>query len=114
MAATMSEDEESRVMKLEFQWLLEKQVPSILRKVESVLKACDEKFNNNPQKKTDNGSEKPDKFLLKTPSIDVLKGYVTVNGDSITNAELKLKVPKIANGNIHTYIKEGLPWRLSQ
>ena len=28
--------------------------------------------------------------------------------------DLKLKVPKIANGNIHTYIKEGLPWRLSQ
>ena len=23
-------------------------------------------------------------------------------------------MPKIANGNIHTYIKEGLPWRLSQ
>lgn len=43
-----------------------------------------------------------------------MKGYVKVDGDSITNAELKLKVPKIANGNIHTFIKEGLPWRLSQ
>ncbi|XP_028400738.1 protein rogdi homolog [Dendronephthya gigantea] len=114
MAATTSEEEELRVMRLELQWLLEKQVPSILRKVESVLKACDETFNEKPQKKSEDGSEKPDKFLLKTPSIDVLKGYVTVNGDSITNAELKLKVPKIANGNIHTYIKEGHPWRLSQ
>ena len=91
MAETMSEEDELRVMKLEFQWLLEKQVPSILRKVESVLKACDEKFNSKPRMKSDNSSEKPDKFLLQTRSIDVLKGYVRVSGVSISNAVSKTK-----------------------
>ncbi len=61
-----------------------------------------------------------EKFVLSSPSTapaDQLKVMVTLAGDSITHADIALKLPRPGNAKDlyhNTGIREDLPWRLQQ
>ncbi|KXJ29202.1 protein rogdi homolog isoform X1 [Exaiptasia diaphana] len=112
----MADDEELKVMKLEFDWLLKEHLPKVLNQMDAILQECLKwlqfsSLSSNPQGDT----PKPqDYFMLSTPSADLLKGYVAVEGDDISKGDLKFKLPKVSTSGFRVFIRENHPWKLQQ
>ncbi|XP_032238484.1 protein rogdi homolog isoform X2 [Nematostella vectensis] len=59
-------------------------------------------------------SKPQDYFMLSTPSTDFLKGYVAVEGEDISKADLKFKLPKVSSSGFRVFIRDDMPWKLKQ
>ncbi|XP_065054184.1 protein rogdi homolog isoform X2 [Rhopilema esculentum] len=45
---------------------------------------------------------------------DIVKGLISIAGDSVVKADLKFKIPKLSNGTFGTFIFDQFPWKLQQ
>jgi len=112
MSSNLTDDEDC-MLNLEFEWLLKDEVPSILSQLKDILQVCLKKFNvqgNWPNR----SSYKVDNYLLSLPNSDIVRGLISVTGDSVVKADLKFKIPKLSNGTFSTYIYDQFPWKLQQ
>eukprot|EP00794_Sanderia_malayensis_P013766 gene13766-15207_t len=99
--------------KLEFQWLLKEEVPSVLSQLKGTLEGCLQKFKSRGNN-VHGTVYKADNFLLSLPNSDIVKGLISIAGDSVIKADLKFKIPKLSNGTFGTFIFEHFPWKLQQ
>ena len=107
------DDEEGRALRLEFNWILQNEVPSILKQLKNIVKNSLHKFKS-PSTPGQTHLTKPDNFILSIPNSDAVKGLISIAGDCVIKAEFKFKFPKIPNGTFGTFIFEQCPWRLQQ
>nr|XP_058963972.1 protein rogdi homolog [Pocillopora verrucosa] len=118
--AEVLEDEDMQVLRLEFEWLLREHVPKVLIQLGNILQECSKclKLTSVPSKGPTGelqGEIKPqDYFMLSTPNSDALKGYVAVEGENISKADLKFKLPKVSSSGFRVFVRERLPWKLKQ
>ncbi|KAM7438093.1 hypothetical protein ABFA07_012397 [Porites harrisoni] len=116
----MEEDEDIRVLRLEFEWLLREHVPKVLAQLGSILQECSKclKLSSIPPKgptgEIQGEIKTQDYFMLSTPNSDMLKGYVAVEGENISKADLKFKLPKVSSSGFRVFVRERLPWKLKQ
>lgn len=95
-------------------------MPKVLTQLGSIVQECSKclKLSSLPSKGPTGeiqGEIKPqDYLLLSTPNSDTLKGYVAVEGENISKADLKFKLPKVSSSGFRVFIRERLPWKLNQ
>lgn len=105
--------------RLEFEWLLREHVPKVLVQLSNILQECLKclKLSHvNPEGPTGEtqGDVKPqDYFILSSPN-DTLKGYVAVEGENISKADFKFKLPKISSSGFSVSVRDRSPWKLKQ
>lgn len=104
------EKEEALNLQKEFEWVLHKEVHAALEQIHQVLVECAHRFP--VQLYGRDNSNKQDKFQLTVPP-DQLKCSAVLTGDSITHAEISIKVIRTANF-IKTHILGEHPWKLQQ
>eukprot|EP00095_Tigriopus_kingsejongensis_P000876 maker-scaffold389_size186684-snap-gene-0.29 protein:Tk00876 transcript:maker-scaffold389_size186684-snap-gene-0.29-mRNA-1 annotation:"rogdi" len=117
---SLEEDDEERLelvsLEREFHWLLKNEVHNVLKELLVVLTECVRRF---PMSLC-NIEKVPlfEKYLLNTPSTtppDQVKVVVTLNGDSISHADINLKLPRPGKDLYqNSTIREDAPWRLQQ
>ncbi|XP_068749752.1 protein rogdi homolog isoform X2 [Montipora capricornis] len=118
--AAAEEEEDIRVLRLEFEWLLREHVPKVLTQLGSILQECSKclKLSSTNLKgstgETQGDIKTQDYFMLSTPNSDTLKGYVAVEGENISKADLKFKIPKASSSGFRVFIQEQSPWKLKQ
>jgi len=98
----------------EFDWLLDTEVPSVLAQLRAAVREAAAKF---PVPVGEHNAERPDladKFVLT--NTDQLKVVVTLTGDSISAADINLKLPRPHGKDAYhnTGVREDLPWKLQQ
>merc|ERR1712059_189991 len=84
--------EEVASLQREFDWILSVEVASVLAQLRAAVKECAIKF---PVPVGEVNTERPnmsDKFVLVTT--DQVKVVVTLTGDSISSADINLKLPR--------------------
>ncbi|KAF2897856.1 hypothetical protein ILUMI_08307 [Ignelater luminosus] len=108
---TDCEKEEALNLQKEFEWVLHQEVHTALDQIHQILVECARRFpvalygNDN--------SPKQDKFVLSVPP-DQLKCVVTLHGDSISHADITIKVQRQQMTIIRTSIISESPWKLQQ
>ncbi|KAB7499508.1 Protein rogdi [Armadillidium nasatum] len=103
------------VLQHEFDWLLTEEVPRTFNQVMQILKDCCTHFPV-PLCGHD-AAAKQEKYIMSTPSHttqDQVKCVVTVNGDTISQADMSLKIAKHANQIHRTSVTPEAPWRIQQ
>jgi len=111
--------EEIESLQREFEWVLTTEVKSVLKQLKAAVKECANKF---PIAVGPIGAENlpvVEKFILTAPSTspsDQLKVIISVTGDSITQADINLKLPRPHGKDAYhnTTVREDVPWRLQQ
>jgi len=111
--------EEVESLQREFEWVLTTEVKTVLKQLRAAVKECGSKF---PVSVGLIGQDKPpvvEKFVLSAPSTapaDQLKVIITVTGDSISQADINLKLPRPHGKDAYhnTTVREDVPWRLQQ
>ena len=106
--------EELASLQREFDWVLGVEVNTVLDQLRAAVKECAAKF---PIPVGDHNAERPhqtDKFVLT--HTDQLKVVVTLTGDSISAADINLKLPRPHSKDVYhnTGVREDLPWMLQQ
>jgi len=106
--------EELETLQREFDWLLSQEVPAVLSQLREAVTECASKF---PVPVGSHNADRPnssDKFVLTTT--DQLKVVVTLTGDSISAAEINLKLPRphAKDAYHNTGVREDVPWKLQQ
>jgi hypothetical protein len=106
--------EELESLQREFDWLLSQEVPAVLSQLREAVTECASKF---PVPVGSHNADRPnssDKFVLTTT--DQLKVVVTLTGDSISAAEVNLKLPRphAKDAYHNTGVREDVPWKLQQ
>ncbi|XP_063228496.1 protein rogdi isoform X2 [Bacillus rossius redtenbacheri] len=97
--------------KMEFEWILHQEVHSVLTQLHTILLECVQRFPVT-RLSNDNNPNKMEKFVLSSPP-DV-KCVVTLAGDSITSAEINVKVQRQQMVLYRTTILSENPWKLQQ
>ncbi|XP_031557362.1 protein rogdi homolog [Actinia tenebrosa] len=114
----MADEEELKVMKLEFDWLLREHVPKVLRHMDAILQECLMWLQFSSVSTSNKGQGDPPKpqdyFMLSTPNADLLKGYIAIEGEDISKADIKFRLPKVSNSGFRVFIRDSHPWRLQQ
>jgi len=113
------EIEEIESLQREFEWVLSSEVKSVLKQLKAAVKECGNRF---PVAVGHIGSDRMplvEKFVLTAPSTapaDQLKVIITVTGDSISQADINLKLPRPHGKDAYhnTTVREDVPWRLQQ
>ncbi|GLG97544.1 Protein rogdi [Gryllus bimaculatus] len=106
-----SEKEESANLQMEFEWVLHEEVHAVLSQLHSIVVECARRF---PVPLCGNdGPIKQDKFVLVNPP-EQLKCVVTLTGDSITHADINLRVQRQQNVVYRTAVHHEHPWKLQQ
>eukprot|EP00096_Caligus_rogercresseyi_P010949 TRINITY_DN4146_c0_g1_i1.p2 TRINITY_DN4146_c0_g1~~TRINITY_DN4146_c0_g1_i1.p2 ORF type:complete len:275 (+),score=83.49 TRINITY_DN4146_c0_g1_i1:78-902(+) len=106
----------------EYECFLKVEVSHVLSDLESILHKCASKYPMALPSNILDRKSPPDveKYVLSAPSTnptDQVKVVVTVSGDSITHADINLKLPRLgSNKDLYqnTNIREDHPWRLQQ
>lgn len=108
------EKEEAICLQKEFEWVIKKEVHIILKQLQTILMECSRRF---PLTLFGNeGPYKSDKLILASTQ-DTLKTIVNLNGDSISFADIQLKVHRHHQHQTQTYktsILKEHPWKLHQ
>lgn len=108
--ATASEAERA-VLHEEFQWLLREEVHSVLSHLQDILKEGCKRFVL-PGREED-CQVKQENFILGSSTSDAVKGVLTLNGDTLCQADLHIKLLK-ANQMLHTVFREDKQWKMQQ
>jgi hypothetical protein len=106
--------EELASLQREFDWVLDEEVGTVLGQLKAAIKECANKF---PVPVGEHNADRPhlsDKFVLT--NTDQLKVVVTLTGDSISAADINLKLPRPHAKDVYhnTGVREDLPWNLQQ
>lgn len=106
--------EELATLQREFDWLLSQEVPTVLSQLREAVTECASKFPVPVGVHNADHPNSSDKFVLTTT--DQLKVVVTLTGDSISAAEINLKLPRphAKDAYHNTGVREDVPWKLQQ
>ena len=106
--------EELATLQREFDWLLSQEVPAVLSQLREAVTECASKFPVPVGSHNADCPNSSDKFVLTTT--DQLKVVVTLSGDSISAAEINLKLPRphAKDAYHNTGVREDVPWKLQQ
>ncbi|XP_054848219.1 protein rogdi homolog isoform X2 [Eublepharis macularius] len=98
-------------MEEEFKWLLQEEVHAVLRQLQDILKEASHRFALPVS-----GSEGPIKqenFILGTANADQVKGVLMLQGDTLCQADINLKMPR-NNQLLHFAFRDDKQWKLQQ
>jgi len=107
---------EIETLQREYGWLLKYEVNDIVEQLQGVIAECSKRFPlsvpGHHQAET-----KSEKFVMQntiaaTP--DQIKVVATLTGDSISHADITLKIPKHTQPNHRTIVQNDCQWKLQQ
>nr|CAG4641077.1 EOG090X0AKT [Eulimnadia texana] len=102
-------------LRKEFKWLIKTEVRKVFSQLKEIFEAAARRY---PVTVWENESQvRQEKYIMATStqtSQDNLKCILTITGDSITNADMTLKLHRHPNVVYHTTIGPDNPWRLQQ
>nr|CAG4646459.1 EOG090X0AKT [Macrothrix elegans] len=102
-------------LRQEFKWLIKNEVHKVFGQLKEVLEAAARRY---PTEIIEVETQaRQEKYIMATStqtSQDQLKCILTITGDSITTADMTLKLHKHPNVVYHTTIAPESPWRLQQ
>nr|SVE76551.1 EOG090X0AKT [Daphnia longispina] len=102
-------------LRQEFNWLIKNEVHKVFNQLKEVLEAAARRY---PVEIAEVETQvRQEKYVMATStqtSQDQLKCILTITGDSITSADMTLKLHKHPNVVYHTTIAAESPWRLQQ
>ncbi|MEE6497637.1 hypothetical protein FKM82_002794 [Ascaphus truei] len=110
LAAGTSSAERS-VLEEEFKWLLREEVHAVLRQLQDILKEASRRFTL-PGGAAESPS-KQENFVLGSSSSDQVKGVLTLQGDTLCQAEVNLKMLR-TNQLLHLAFREDKQWKMQQ
>ncbi|XP_068102511.1 protein rogdi homolog isoform X1 [Hyperolius riggenbachi] len=109
--ATAASSAERGVLEEEFKWLLKEEVHSVLKQLQDILKEASRRFTLPGG--TPDGATKQENFVLGSSSTDQVKGVLTLQGDTLCQAEVNIKVLR-ANQLLHFAFREDKQWKMQQ
>ncbi|XP_063791114.1 protein rogdi homolog isoform X3 [Pseudophryne corroboree] len=95
----------------EFQWLLKEEVHSVLKQLKDILKEASRSFTL--PSVTADGATKQENFVLGSSSTDPVKGELTLQGDTLCQAEVNLKVARTSQ-LLHFAFRDDKQWKMQQ
>ncbi|XP_063791113.1 protein rogdi homolog isoform X2 [Pseudophryne corroboree] len=98
-------------MEEEFQWLLKEEVHSVLKQLKDILKEASRSFTL--PSVTADGATKQENFVLGSSSTDPVKGELTLQGDTLCQAEVNLKVARTSQ-LLHFAFRDDKQWKMQQ
>ncbi|KAM3917262.1 protein rogdi homolog [Leptodactylus fuscus] len=110
-AAAAASSAERGVLEEEFKWLLKEEVHSVLKQLQDILKEASRRFTL-PSGAAD-GATKQENFVLGSSSTDQVKGVLTLQGDTLCQAEVNLKVMR-TNQMLHFAFRDDKQWKMQQ
>ncbi|CAJ0954734.1 unnamed protein product [Ranitomeya imitator] len=110
-AAAAASSAERGVLEEEFKWLLKEEVHSVLKQLQDILKDASRRFTL-PIGAAD-GASKQENFVLGSSSTDQVKGVLTLQGDTLCQAEVNLKVAR-TNQTLHFAFRDDKQWKMQQ
>ncbi|KAJ8250950.1 hypothetical protein GJAV_G00215200 [Gymnothorax javanicus] len=102
---------ERTVLAAEFKWLLKEEVHAVLTQLQDILKEASRRFNM-----PTSGIEsqvKPENFILGSSSMELVKGVLTLQGESLTQADINIKMAK-SNQILNFTFRGDKQWKLQQ
>ncbi|XP_040295858.1 protein rogdi homolog [Bufo gargarizans] len=109
--ATAASSAERGVLEEEFRWLLKEEVHSVLKQLQDILKEASRRFTLPGG--TADGATKQENFVLGSSSTDQVKGVLTLQGDTLCQAEVNLKVTR-TNQLLHFAFRDDKQWKMQQ
>ncbi|XP_054155042.1 protein rogdi-like isoform X2 [Oppia nitens] len=107
-------DEELSALELEFEWLLNKEVNTILSQLHSLIVECCRRFAVHNMPGLDS-LVKTEKLQLNWSShLDQIKILATLSADNICYADISLRLHKHAIPNQRTIVQNDCQWKLHQ
>ena len=106
--------EEVKLVRREFDWLLQEEVPSILTQLKSIIQNSINKFKAEPETRDVGPVDVGHNLNVSLPNSDAVKGILNIAGDSVIRAELRFKFPKLPSSGVRTFVFEQCPWKLQQ
>ncbi|XP_069838268.1 protein rogdi homolog [Dendropsophus ebraccatus] len=110
-AAAAASSAERGVLEEEFKWLLKEEVHSVLKQLQDILKDASRRFTL--PSGTADGATKQENFVLGSSSTDQVKGVLTLQGDTLCQAEVNLKVMR-TNQMLHFAFRDDKQWKMQQ
>lgn len=107
-------NEELKLVRREFDWLLNDEVPTILTQLKSMIQNCINKFSAGPKTRDVGPVAVGQNLNVSLPNSDAVKGIINIAGDSVIRAELRFKFPKLPSTGVRTFVFEQCPWKLQQ
>merc|ERR1712013_918782 len=106
--------EEVASLQREFDWVLNVEVDTVLSQLKAAVKECAGKFPISVGETNTERAPQSDKFVLTNS--DQLKVIVTLTGDTISAADINLKLPRPHTKDAYhnTQVREDIPWMLQQ
>lgn len=108
---TAASHTERTVLEQEFTWLLKEEVHAVLRQLQDILKEASRRFSVSVPGME--GTLKQENFILGSSTMDQVKGVLTLQGDSVTQADVNIKVLK-SSQVLHFTFREDKQWKLQQ
>ncbi|XP_003739718.1 protein rogdi [Galendromus occidentalis] len=107
---------EVETLQREYEWLLKFEVNDIVEQLQGVIAECSKRFPLSipGHHQTDARS---DKFVMQNTiatSADQIKVVATLTGDSISHADITLRLPKHAQPSQRTIVQNDAQWKLQQ
>ncbi|XP_072273490.1 protein rogdi homolog [Pyxicephalus adspersus] len=109
--AAAASSAERGVLEEEFKWLLKEEVHSVLKQLQDILKEASRRFTIPTG--TADGATKQENFVLGSSSTDQVKGVLTLQGDTLCQAEVNLKVSRTSQV-LHFAFREDKQWKMQQ
>lgn len=109
--AAAASSAERGVLEEEFKWLLKEEVHSVLKQLQDILKEASRRFTL--PSGTADGATKQENFVLGSSSTDQVKGVLTLQGDTLCQAEVNLKVMR-TNQVLHFAFRDDKQWKMQQ
>ncbi|KAH7958372.1 hypothetical protein HPB49_001056 [Dermacentor silvarum] len=108
--------EEIEALKSEFEWILQEEVNIVLQQLQDIMLECSKRF---PHSFSDQENlVKTDKLILNSTSStaapDQIKVLATMSGDSISHADIALRIPKHPGTTLRTIVQNDCQWKLQQ
>uniref|UniRef100_A0A6G5ADC5 Putative leucine zipper n=1 Tax=Rhipicephalus microplus TaxID=6941 RepID=A0A6G5ADC5_RHIMP len=99
--------EEIEALKAEFEWILQEEVNIVLQQLQDIMLECSKRF---PHSFSDQENlVKTDKLILNSTSStstpEQIKVLATMSGDSISHADIALRIPKHPGTTLRTIVQ---------
>ncbi|OCT61802.1 protein rogdi homolog [Xenopus laevis] len=110
-AAASASNTERGVLEEEFKWLLKEEVHSVLKQLQDILKEASRRFTLPTG--VGEGPAKQESFAVGATSSDQVKGILTLQGDTLCQAEVNLKTLR-TNQLLHFAFRDDKQWKMQQ
>nr|XP_023654171.1 protein rogdi homolog isoform X2 [Paramormyrops kingsleyae] len=102
---------ERGVLEEEFKWLLKEEVHAVLKQLQDILKEASRRFSM-PLAGLES-QLKQENFILGSSTMDQVKGVLTLQGDTLTQADIHLKMMR-SNQVFHFAFRDDKQWKMQQ